>query len=225
MMVNEAMMSAPITRAELDAWKAQVGRRCPTPQGAMAFGMTQMKLGRVLKPDELERFNTLVIADRDPEELDRVREDRLREGRADGDVDRDTLISMTKAEIAKLEAKAMGCSEARKEKIKCKKTRHSFRGRHLRVDATGAIGRGTWTFGGNFGETAVRVRLDSGEEVRASIDEVTTLCERCDTPASSRCVACKMVHYCGAACQKVHWKAGHKQECRQLRESQSEGNA
>ena len=32
-------------------------------------------------------------------------------------------------------------------------------------------------------------------------------------------------HYCGAACQKVHWKAGHKQECRRLRESQSEGNA
>ena len=32
-------------------------------------------------------------------------------------------------------------------------------------------------------------------------------------------------HYRGAACQKVHWKAGHKQECRQLREGQSEGNA
>lgn len=29
----------------------------------------------------------------------------------------------------------------------------------------------------------------------------------------SRCSRCEVAHYCSVACQKTHWKAGHKQQC------------
>ena len=32
----------------------------------------------------------------------------------------------------------------------------------------------------------------------------------------SKCGACSAVRYCGAACQRAHWKTGHKEECKQL---------
>lgn len=34
----------------------------------------------------------------------------------------------------------------------------------------------------------------------------------CSSPAPSLCAACKSVHYCGPAHQKVHWKT-HKIHC------------
>ena len=31
-----------------------------------------------------------------------------------------------------------------------------------------------------------------------------------------KCGACKIVHYCSKECQKAHWKAGHKNECKKI---------
>ena len=33
------------------------------------------------------------------------------------------------------------------------------------------------------------------------------------------CSLCKSVKYCSRECQAAHWKAGHKQDCKQLRET------
>ena len=41
-------------------------------------------------------------------------------------------------------------------------------------------------------------------------------CSNCMTPlteGSMRCSRCKAAHYCGEACQKQHWKDGHKRFC------------
>jgi hypothetical protein len=32
-----------------------------------------------------------------------------------------------------------------------------------------------------------------------------------------KCAACNVVRYCGAECQRVHWKAAHKDECARLK--------
>ena len=42
-------------------------------------------------------------------------------------------------------------------------------------------------------------------------------CAACGTVgASQRCGACRYPQYCNAACQRGHWKAGHKQECKSI---------
>lgn len=38
-------------------------------------------------------------------------------------------------------------------------------------------------------------------------------CRVCGAPAPASCVQCKVAHYCGAAHQRVDWKAEHKREC------------
>jgi len=45
-------------------------------------------------------------------------------------------------------------------------------------------------------------------------DAATALCDACGSPAHLRvCAGCRKVRYCGPACQKKAWKAGHKQLC------------
>ncbi|XP_075159694.1 SET and MYND domain containing, arthropod-specific, member 2 [Haematobia irritans] len=39
-------------------------------------------------------------------------------------------------------------------------------------------------------------------------------CAVCGVPASLKCMACKQVFYCGKDHQKIHWKKGHKAECK-----------
>nr|XP_043614870.1 ubiquitin carboxyl-terminal hydrolase 16-like [Erigeron canadensis] len=39
-------------------------------------------------------------------------------------------------------------------------------------------------------------------------------CVVCFSPTSTRCAKCKAVRYCSGRCQIVHWRQGHKDECR-----------
>ena len=41
-------------------------------------------------------------------------------------------------------------------------------------------------------------------------------CKACDTSDArlSRCARCEAVFYCSVECQRAHWKAGHKHECK-----------
>ncbi|KAL4556481.1 hypothetical protein LXL04_039136 [Taraxacum kok-saghyz] len=53
----------------------------------------------------------------------------------------------------------------------------------------------------------------------ASVPLVSSLkppyqCAVCFSPTSTRCAKCKAVRYCSGRCQIVHWRQGHKDECR-----------
>ncbi|KAK7301113.1 hypothetical protein RJT34_11974 [Clitoria ternatea] len=39
-------------------------------------------------------------------------------------------------------------------------------------------------------------------------------CAVCYCPTTTRCARCKAVHYCSGKCQIVHWRQGHRDECR-----------
>ncbi|KAK3030734.1 hypothetical protein RJ639_036538 [Escallonia herrerae] len=39
-------------------------------------------------------------------------------------------------------------------------------------------------------------------------------CAVCFSPTATRCKRCKAVHYCSGKCQIVHWRLGHKDNCR-----------
>ncbi|KAK4359137.1 hypothetical protein RND71_021366 [Anisodus tanguticus] len=39
-------------------------------------------------------------------------------------------------------------------------------------------------------------------------------CAVCSSPTSTRCSQCKAVRYCSGKCQILHWRKGHKDECR-----------
>ncbi|XP_012081651.1 ubiquitin carboxyl-terminal hydrolase 17 isoform X2 [Jatropha curcas] len=41
-------------------------------------------------------------------------------------------------------------------------------------------------------------------------------CAVCFCPTTTRCSQCKSVHYCSGKCQIVHWRRGHKDQCRPL---------
>ncbi|KAJ8747413.1 hypothetical protein K2173_012481 [Erythroxylum novogranatense] len=39
-------------------------------------------------------------------------------------------------------------------------------------------------------------------------------CAVCYCPTTTRCAQCKAVRYCSSKCQIIHWRQGHKEECR-----------
>ncbi|KAK4850138.1 hypothetical protein QYF36_004171 [Acer negundo] len=39
-------------------------------------------------------------------------------------------------------------------------------------------------------------------------------CAVCFSPTTTRCAQCKAVRYCSGKCQIIHWRQGHKEECR-----------
>lgn len=39
-------------------------------------------------------------------------------------------------------------------------------------------------------------------------------CAICYSPTTTRCARCKAVRYCSGKCQIIHWRQGHKEECR-----------
>ncbi|KAL5846976.1 hypothetical protein ACOSQ3_010500 [Xanthoceras sorbifolium] len=39
-------------------------------------------------------------------------------------------------------------------------------------------------------------------------------CVVCFSPTTTRCAQCKAVRYCSGKCQIIHWRQGHKEECR-----------
>ncbi|CAH2043345.1 unnamed protein product [Thlaspi arvense] len=55
------------------------------------------------------------------------------------------------------------------------------------------------------------------EEVRATVDYGSPDAYRCAVclyPTATRCAQCKSVRYCSSKCQILHWRRGHKDECR-----------
>lgn len=47
------------------------------------------------------------------------------------------------------------------------------------------------------------------------------VCASCQAPEGlamkhKQCSACKAVYYCSVECQRVDWKAGHKNRCKEL---------
>ncbi|XVF35722.1 hypothetical protein REPUB_Repub18cG0170700 [Reevesia pubescens] len=46
------------------------------------------------------------------------------------------------------------------------------------------------------------------------MDPGLSSCAVCSNPASKKCSRCKSVRYCSSTCQQVHWKAGHKTNCK-----------
>ncbi|KAD4586149.1 hypothetical protein E3N88_23750 [Mikania micrantha] len=54
---------------------------------------------------------------------------------------------------------------------------------------------------------------------RASVSVAPSLkptykCAVCFSPTSTRCAKCKAARYCSGRCQIIHWRQGHKDECR-----------
>ncbi|CAH8374977.1 unnamed protein product [Eruca vesicaria subsp. sativa] len=60
------------------------------------------------------------------------------------------------------------------------------------------------------------------EKVRETVDYSSVpppppdvyLCVVCHYPTTTRCARCKSVRYCSSKCQILHWRRGHKEECR-----------
>ncbi|CAN7101081.1 unnamed protein product [Brassica rapa subsp. narinosa] len=60
------------------------------------------------------------------------------------------------------------------------------------------------------------------EEARATVDYYGSSsvppdvysCAVCHYPTTTRCAQCKSVRYCSSKCQILHWRRGHKEECR-----------
>ncbi|GAU23687.1 hypothetical protein TSUD_304620 [Trifolium subterraneum] len=66
-------------------------------------------------------------------------------------------------------------------------------------------------------ETARVERESSFPYVSAPVVSAVTSnyqCALCYFPATARCAQCKSVRYCSTHCQTVHWRQGHKFECR-----------
>jgi TPR repeat protein len=61
-------------------------------------------------------------------------------------------------------------------------------------------------------------RLEWGDAVEAHLDQLLVTCATCSAKPVDplRCVGCQCVAYCGVACQRTHWSARHKRECKIL---------
>lgn len=57
------------------------------------------------------------------------------------------------------------------------------------------------------------IRLDA-RRVQSDSRPVQYQCALCFSPATTRCAKCKAARYCSGKCQILHWRRGHKNECR-----------
>ncbi|KAL8549234.1 hypothetical protein ACS0TY_008182 [Phlomoides rotata] len=60
---------------------------------------------------------------------------------------------------------------------------------------------------------AVDVYYSSSSSPPAQIEN-PYYCAACYCPTTTRCSQCKTVRYCSGKCQIIHWRQGHKDECR-----------
>ncbi|TKY56325.1 Ubiquitin carboxyl-terminal hydrolase 16 [Spatholobus suberectus] len=63
-------------------------------------------------------------------------------------------------------------------------------------------------------EESVRAETEASYQYGAVSVPKNRLCAVCYCPTTTRCARCKSVHYCSGKCQIVHWRQGHKAECR-----------
>ncbi|KAG5031190.1 hypothetical protein AAZX31_06G089200 [Glycine max] len=64
-------------------------------------------------------------------------------------------------------------------------------------------------------EETARAEKEASYEYGTAVSAApTNLCAVCYFPATARCAQCKSVRYCSFECQTVHWRQGHKLECR-----------
>lgn len=76
------------------------------------------------------------------------------------------------------------------------------------------------------GLTTERMIMSSPVFKRAVADVLRELGNKCDqcgaTNAEKLCSGCKSARYCNQECQRVDWRSGHKQKCKELREKRKE---
>ena len=61
-------------------------------------------------------------------------------------------------------------------------------------------------------------RYETESIAQGKDDRSVGLCAACGAPqAAQTCTGCRAVRYCDRACQKRHWKSGHKGKCEKLR--------
>ncbi|RZC15798.1 ubiquitin carboxyl-terminal hydrolase 17-like isoform X1 [Glycine soja] len=64
-------------------------------------------------------------------------------------------------------------------------------------------------------EETARAEKEASYEYGTAVSAApSNLCAVCYFPATARCAQCKSVRYCSFECQTVHWRQGHKLECR-----------
>ncbi|XP_077212938.1 ubiquitin-specific protease 16 [Tasmannia lanceolata] len=63
-------------------------------------------------------------------------------------------------------------------------------------------------------EEAARVELEAAFEYSGTVISNRQHCAVCYCPTTTRCAQCKSVRYCSGKCQIIHWRQGHKEECR-----------
>ncbi|CAH2078062.1 unnamed protein product [Thlaspi arvense] len=63
-------------------------------------------------------------------------------------------------------------------------------------------------------EEAARAELEASVEFSSVAVSNTFYCPVCYCLATTRCSRCKAVRYCSGKCQIIHWRQGHKDECR-----------
>lgn len=54
----------------------------------------------------------------------------------------------------------------------------------------------------------------SSSSVPPPPDDDVNRCAVCHCPTTTRCAQCKSVRYCSSKCQILHWRRGHKEQCR-----------
>ncbi|KAI3412767.1 uncharacterized protein J3R85_016885 [Psidium guajava] len=63
-------------------------------------------------------------------------------------------------------------------------------------------------------EEAARAELEASVGYGAFSAPQGYQCAICYCPTTTRCARCKAVRYCSGKCQIIHWRQGHKEECR-----------
>ena len=185
-----------LTRADLEDYKRRLGENSPTPLDALQFGRVSMMVSKALNDKDLKQYQDLIVTLKqnpdNPAEL--------------------------QSKMAKLEEKALSCSDHRKEKIGNQRERDAKGGR-VRVNASGRKGSTGWRLATGAAETSsFQVTFDDdgpSDDTFYSLDDLTMLCRACDENASNKCSNCKQVWYCGRDCQKSDWKT-HKKNCKKI---------
>ena len=196
---DDSFVIKTLTQADFDDYRKRLGECSPTPMDAMRFMQLGMAVEKCMGDGDKKKYKDAIM---------------VVKGKEPGDKDQAAET------IRKIEQKALGRTQAEKERIESRhERRHEKlpRGKkRVKVNESGKKGN-IFSFNrvGAKENTRVSIDFDDGSKNEHTLADIVMLCEVCDDNPGRKCTKCQAAYYCSRECQRKDWKQ-HKKICGNL---------
>jgi hypothetical protein len=188
-----------MTQADFDEYRQRLGERSPTPMDAFRFMQLGTAVDKCMGDGDKKKYEDAIFVVKGKEPGDKAKAAET---------------------IRKIEQKALGRTQADKERIESRHDRRHAKlpkgKKRVQVIESGKKGN-IFSFNrvGAKENTRVSIDFDDGSKNEHTMADIVMLCEVCDANPGRKCTKCEAAYYCDRECQRKDWKE-HKKICGNL---------